>query len=401
MIEASTSSNIIATLPNRGTVLPNTERLTEGDTVYDWEYCARKDLPLSVVAVHWGQIVPTDLRLGEGDGLRIFDRLYWTNPSLTYEQAVRQEIEVALSLGRRVLGLLDFDPAEVSHLTFGSGTPINPQIHFELAKALGLEKVVADPDRNITVSFSACNGGCDALVRGYTKTQTKGEPVLSIALEGLTRIIGPKRLKTDSLSEVTFSNGAAAFFGIPDTSFTCLTNTFISEVDVKGALKAVDPYVVIMDLNNPSIVQTVMHYGEVTSVRMPEPSAGFGIEMNGPDVAKFFLRFLNKVLLKAMEDYAKLRAEHPEFGLPAQPKFIVPHHASPAVVGGIERVSNRLGLEGEMPWLVTEGNSSAATTMIAFGRLIPRLEQGDVVMLISFGAGATATVSYIKIGPLQ
>ena len=71
------------------------------------------------------------------------------------------------------------------------------------------------------------------------------------------------------------------------------------------------------------------------------------------------------------------------------PEYVVTHHASLGVHNNVGKRLEREGYEIEMPWVVEDGNSSAATTIIALLRLSDRATEGSVYLLTPYGAGGS------------
>ena len=112
------------------------------------------------------------------------------------------------------------------------------------------------------------------------------------------------------------------------------------------------------------------------------------LRMRGNDVFK--------VAVKAMVDAAKIALKHN--GLTVEDiDFVVPHQANLRIM---EAIANKLGIPMEKVMVTLDyyGNSSAATVPTAFdkARRTGRLQEGDTVLAVAFGAGFTWASTIIQ-----
>lgn len=364
------------------------------------EILVRPDLKTAGALGIWGTRRHLDPPVSAGD--RTVDTLFQTDVRLSLEEAVHQERQLAQALAERTLKVLGWQPEDVEFFAYGSGTPPDPDEYHLVAQRLGLSQVLADPSRLIA-SYLACNSGWDAVARVCEDPRSRDAKVLALAVEGLTRLVKRQsdtdfsrdRLLTDKLSEDTFSNGIAAWGFVPGKTFVPIKTIYTSDLD-HGALAAVTLYRKIMEAEG-DFVQELSRNGRVKCVRMPAPPDEYAIYMKGGAAAKFFLRLAEATLQEAQTAYLQMRTNDPVF--PEGPDIILTHHASPAVIALLENKIRKAGINATVPWLITEGNMSGATTLIALLRLFPQLK-GETILVLSFGAGATATSSYIKMGGL-
>lgn len=112
------------------------------------------------------------------------------------------------------------------------------------------------------------------------------------------------------------------------------------------------------------------------------------IQMDGPEVYKFAVTKMVEASLKALEMAGKK---------PADLKLIIPHQANKRI---IESVAKRLHMNGNSVFVNLEkyGNMSAATTIVALDEAQKegRIQQGDLVELVAFGAGLTWGAAVIR-----
>lgn len=103
-----------------------------------------------------------------------------------------------------------------------------------------------------------------------------------------------------------------------------------------------------------------------------------------------------KIAVKAMSDAAKTALKHN--GLTAEDiDFVVPHQANMRIM---EAIANklRIPMEKVMVTLDYYGNSSAATVPTAFdkARRTGRIQEGDTILTVAFGAGFTWASTIIQ-----
>lgn len=103
-----------------------------------------------------------------------------------------------------------------------------------------------------------------------------------------------------------------------------------------------------------------------------------------------------KIAVKAMVDAGKIAIKHN--GLTAQDiDLVVPHQANIRIM---EAIAKKLGIPMEKVMVTLDyyGNSSAATVPTAFdkARRIGRLQEGDTVLAVAFGAGFTWASTIIQ-----
>lgn len=105
------------------------------------------------------------------------------------------------------------------------------------------------------------------------------------------------------------------------------------------------------------------------------------IHMNGPEVFKFAVRMMSEASLKVLEQ-AGLKKEDID--------FLIPHQANTRI---IEAATKRLGFEPEKVYvnLNRYGNISSASIPVALEEiyLAGKLNPGDKILLVAFGAGLT------------
>lgn len=117
-------------------------------------------------------------------------------------------------------------------------------------------------------------------------------------------------------------------------------------------------------------------------------SKSYTIQMDGPEVYKLAVTKMAEVSLQALEAAGKKATDL---------KLIIPHQANLRI---IESVAKRLGLGKDVVFvnLQNYGNMSAATTIVALdeAQKAGKLQPGDLVELVAFGAGLTWGAAVIE-----
>lgn len=117
--------------------------------------------------------------------------------------------------------------------------------------------------------------------------------------------------------------------------------------------------------------------------RPESPVAGTGryIQMEGREVFKFAVRIMPEAALKALEKAGRSADEVDLF---------IPHQANVRI---IDAAAKRLGIEDDRVFVNVHkyGNTSAASIPLALDEALSegRIEEGDLVVLVGFGAGLT------------
>jgi len=315
-----------------------------------------------------------------------FSEIYRVPEDYSPEQAFKEEMMMVKKLVDSTLKLNDWKPEQVDALYFGGSPLILPDYGSAIAQATGLTHL--NPKTDIFNYYLACNAGGRALKDALINPNLQGKNVLVIAVEGLTRQAeGFDKQKSDYLSMRVFSDGAAAVGVVPGKTLTHLLGEFMAVEDKKGALAAIGAW---RDFLDP-IGKLIQVVDNITMIRLPTPPDGKKISMQGWGTTKLFLRNVPPVIKKVYEQH---REQYPEKEI----KIIVAHHPSFGVNELIKRKLKKMGIETRMPWVVNDGNSSGATTLIAFVRLMEELNPGDHILVASFGAGISIDVFVAKVG---
>lgn len=317
-----------------------------------------------------------------------FLELYRTPDDQPSEGAYLEEITTVGTLVNSVLYLNKLPPEEINALYF-AGSPIRQpdgscvkDTGFLIAKVCGLTHL--NPQRDIRNFYLACNAGGRALRRLLNNPNLFGKNVLLVGMEDLTREVrGFDLKKADPLSLQFFSNGAFALLVIPGKNLTYLVGKSIEIEDEKGALPGIEPWRELIKHRQGDLIQM---NGNIEFIRLPQPEQGKQLWMDAFTTTKTMLKHIPDLVEEVLDQYT---AQYPNKKI----RGIIPHHASYGIFKGLQKRVNI-----PMEWVVTEGNSSGTTTMIAFIRKMKDFAPGDHIMIASFGAGFSFDVFVVEIG---
>jgi len=395
-LEARHRLAVELTPPTRESLSITEEPLSE-HSIFRLEKIKRPELGMAGVVAHWGRKYErkeVDSIIAEKLGEKEvaldtgFSEIYRTPEQYTTEEVFFEEMTVVKRLVKSILQLNGWKPEQVDALFFAGSPLIKPDYGYAIAQNTGLTHL--NPKTDIFNYYLTCNAGGQALREALTNPNLEGKNVVVIATEGLTKQTdGFNVEKADPLSLQFFSDGAAAIGVVPKISLTHLLGESKAVEDVKGALAAVEPWRELIDPEG-ELIQKV---GNITLIRLPQPPEGMQIFMKGGETTKLFLR---NVFPSIQRVYEQHREQYPEKDI----KMIVAHHPSIGVNNLMKRRLEKKGISTPMPWVVNDGNSSGATTLIAFVRLMERFSPGDHVMIASFGAGISIDTFVIEIGEI-
>jgi 3-oxoacyl-[acyl-carrier-protein] synthase-3 len=251
--------------------------------------------------------------------------------------------------GRAALGMSGLDPASIDALVLATTTPDRtvPATSATVQNELGL--VCGAFDVN-----AACSGFTYAIVIAHGLIAVGAERVLVIGTDTLARITDWE----DRNTAVLFGDGAGA--------------VVLEAVDGGGQLLS-------WDLDADGSAEPLL-YAEV----------GEYMHMDGKEVFRRAVRIMVDSATKSMEHAGVT---------PDDIALIVPHQANARI---IQAACDRLGIGVERAAIVLDrtGNTSAASIPLALVDAIDsgRVRNGDLILLVGFGAGMTAASAVIRWG---
>jgi 3-oxoacyl-[acyl-carrier-protein] synthase-3 len=251
--------------------------------------------------------------------------------------------------GRLALGMSGLDPASIDAVILATTTPDRtvPATSSTVAAELGLRCGAFDIN-------AACSGFTYALVVAHGLIATGAERLLVIGTDTLARITDWE----DRNTAVLFADGSGA--------------VVLEAVEGRGQLLG-------WDLDADGTAERYL-YAEI----------GGTLKMDGKEVFRRAVRIMVDSAQKSMA-HAGVTAD--------DISLVVPHQANIRI---IHAACDRLGIAHDRAAVVLErtGNTSSASIPLALVDAIEagRVAEGDLVLLVGFGAGMTAASAIIRWG---
>lgn len=334
--------------------------------------------------------------VGYGAG---FGAIYRSPESSIREEKDAATFEVALKLATHTLELKGWSPNDVDIVDFANSAAdqgMSATLKQKLIDDLGMRN-----DLEVTGSFMACDGAGNALFSRLSDETSKGKNVLLLTVDSVGSEMPMDPKYSDTNSQQIFSNGAASLAYIPGKDLRLLTpgKTEVHQ-DVNNALGAVARYSEAIDSdstfdpNEPTGL--VRRIGNERMIILPHP-ANDGFLMRGKETARFFWEYSEGNIAQVVEQYEQAFPDR------ALDHAVVHQPSYPVFKGLAHRFEKRIRLgkqKLELPfkWVVPDGNSSGATSLIAFNRVMTDFKPQDHVMYASFGAGGSFTSFIVEVG---
>ena len=258
-------------------------------------------------------------------------------------------VGLSIESGRRALEMSGVDPLSIDALVLSTTTPDRtvPASSAAVQAELGLRCGAYDVN-------AACSGFVYALVQAHGMIAMGAKKVLVIGTDTLSRITD----WDDRNTAILFADGSGA--------------VVLEAVEGPGELLA-------WDLDADGTAERFL-YSEI---------GGF-IQMEGKEVFRRAVRIMVDSATKSM-NHAGVTAD--------QLTLVVPHQANMRI---IQAACDRLGVPMEKASTVLHrtGNTSSASIPHALVDALDngRVQQGDLVLLVGFGAGMTAASAILRWG---
>ena len=258
-------------------------------------------------------------------------------------------VGLSIEAGRQALEMSGVDPAEIDALVLATTTPDRtvPASSAAVQHELGLRCGAFDVN-------AACSGFTYALVVAHGMVAVGARKSLCIGTDTLARITD----WTDRNTAVLFADGSGA--------------VVLEAVEGPGQLLG-------WDLDADGAAERFL-YAEIGSF----------VRMEGKEVFRRAVRIMVDSAEKSMQA-AGVTVD--------QIKLVVPHQANIRI---IEAACQRLGVPMERAATVLDhtGNTSSASVPLALADALSagRVDDGDLVLLVGFGAGMTAASAIIRWG---
>jgi 3-oxoacyl-[acyl-carrier-protein] synthase-3 len=304
------------------------------------------------VITGWGTALPPKVvtnRDLQDMGLQTTDEWILERTGIRERRVGGTTAGLSAEAGRAALAMSGADPASFDALVLATTTPDRtvPATSSTVQNELGLKCGAFDIN-------AACSGFTYALVAAHGLIAIGAQRVLVIGTDTLARIVDWE----DRNTAVLFGDGSGA--------------VVLEAVDGGGQLLS-------WDLDTDGSAESLL-YAEV---------GGF-MKMDGKEVFRRAVRLMVDSATRAMES-AGIGAD--------DIAVIVPHQANARI---IRAACDRLGVEMDRAAVVLEhtGNTSSASIPLALVNAIDagRIHEGDLLLLVGFGAGMTAASAVIRWG---
>lgn len=324
-------------------------------------------------------------------------------PKLNPVDHLQLELEVGSRILTAAMQSNGWQPSEIAGVLLGISGPVSDNYVNRICTLAGI------PDSAIKVSVhKACDGSMGALQLSLDTSKETGDKInlarelygkkiLVGGIEGLSRFVSQTR---DKNALQLFANGAGVIGVVPGESFKFLVGKEYEAYDEDGAL-AVRMFYPHSRNRQPGHSMIEVSNEKNVGIRvaglMHEPESGDPIAMAGlMGMVKLFVRNGVQVVADVYEAYQKLMAKN---NTPHEIAVAIAHHANFKINGLKHKQLQKLGINLNMPWLLSDfGNVCAASNIIAFLRQLPLLNPGDHVLFDGFGAGTYYDVLAVEMG---
>jgi 3-oxoacyl-[acyl-carrier-protein] synthase III len=304
------------------------------------------------VITGWGSALPDTVLTNEDlrtSGLATSDEWIVDRTGIRERHVGGSTASLSIESGRIALRRAGLAPEQIGALVLATTTPDRtvPATSPTVQAALGLTCGAFDVN-------AACSGFTYALVVAHGLIAVGAERILVIGTDTLSRITD----WTDRNTAVLFADGSGA--------------VVLEAVEGRGQLRG-------WDLDADGTAESLL-YADV----------GGTIHMDGKEVFRRAVRIMVDSAEKSMKQ-AGVRSE--------DIALVVPHQANTRI---IKAACDRLGIGMERASVVLDhtGNTSSASIPLALVDALDkdRIRDGDLVLLVGFGAGMTAASTIIEWG---
>jgi 3-oxoacyl-[acyl-carrier-protein] synthase III len=303
------------------------------------------------VITGWGTALPPKIVTNDELALTMATSDAWIRERTGIERRHVGGTTAGLSIesGRKAIEMAGLDPREIDQLVLATTTPDRtvPATSATVQGELGMRCGAYDVN-------AACSGFVYALVQAHGMIAMGAEKVLVIGTDTLARITD----WDDRNTAILFADGSGA--------------VVLEAVDGAGQLLA-------WDLDADGSAERFLYC-----------DIGDYLKMDGKEVFRRAVRIMVDSGEKSMTA-AGVTAD--------EIKLVVPHQANIRI---IDAAARRLGIPMERVSTVLQdtGNTSSASVPLALAAGLEngRVENGDLVLLVGFGAGMTAASAVLRWG---
>lgn len=351
-----------------------------------------------------------------------FPELYQIPKGLTEAQHMLFQQYAAQELIQNACEALGVASEDIDLFIITCSIPVQEDWARRIAKMLGI------PFKKMIIYHKACNSTGGALFdihnHLYDKELIERVPGFAQGSRAVAAIFAIETAngfdgKADLMSPYLFASAAGAtifdYSLLPDQGPFTL---------VAGAQHDIEKGAEHLKYRKPYTQENWPNYRTdnrvVESLYLQAPPDGWLVEMNGPDSGAYFkvngIEITKEVLTQFAEVMAGIgpefdfRLENGEFDLTAYTQFIkkgILHHPSHVVFDSVgKRLTKpnfKIGFRPEqIPFVVPEGNAPSVIIHVALGRQLEDsefgdgLNDGDMFMVLSFGAGGSFTCAIYK-----
>ena len=314
-----------------------------------------------------------------------FDTLYRMPDGYTDAEIDVDVEKVSEQLVKKTLELKGWKPEDVDYLDFGSSVGKGNMAR-DLAAKLGMVNA------QTSNAYLACNSAGYLLDKRLQDGASHGKKTLLLSVDAVTRLMRDTK-EADLESIQLFSNGAAALAYQPGIDLKFLAGAATERRDSVG-LTAVEPYdEEFGDYWHGDDDHVIFRAGDNSTVDMSPPPEGMLFRMKSLATTKFFIRLASETIASAYRQY-KEDDRYVDHKL----DFAVGHHPSSTVSEGLNNSLAKQGISLPFEWVVLDGNSSGATSLIAFNRSMSKYLSDQHGLYASYGAGGSANCFVVEIG---
>ena len=273
--------------------------------------------------------------------------------------------DMALAAAEKAISAAGIDRSEIDLIIVATMTPDMPfpSTACILQSKLGLGNITAFDIQ------AACSGFIYALNTGSNMLRSGAyKKALIIGAEKMSSILDFK----DRSTCVLFGDAASAVI---------LEASDKAEVGVLGSITGSDGY-------DPSLLYQPAGGSKIPSSHQSIDAGQHFIKMNGREIFKQAVRVMGQVSKDILELY-RFKAD--------QIDLLIPHQANMRIIESLAKRMN-LPMEKFHNNLDSFGNTSAASVGLALDEAYRkgRIQSGDLILLVAFGAGLTWGASLIK-----
>src|SRR3989338_3904309 len=369
------------------------------------EFRENRELAIYGASSYWGLRIPTLEILSKLNGLlqplspfvpQGFEAIYTYPEGLSEADAELWEVQAAVNTLRTLSERSGIGLDEIGLFAFACGTPIGDQYAERIAHEAGIP-----PECPRFEVSTACNSGARAHAKIYEMVEQHPElakeNVLLMAHEGMRRLIPSAydTTKGDPFSLSNFGNATAAMIFRPENMRRIVSITEELE-DGKGALAGTETYTI--DKNPDTPLVQIFDDGMTERIRLPTPPPGMRVSLK-PIHTTFAFGMLGGKGGRNVIDLHDKTVSDPTSGFEPNPLvLIIAHQPSDGMLEKIRRVA---GIDsGLMPFLGKYGiygNSSGATSLLAFTKFIQEFKPGMHIAHLGLGAGFQLSATALQI----